>query len=134
MFKNPFSFEGRIRRAEYGLSFIIFVVARIIVAVIAVAITSDSYDSRTNANGLAWLFSLPFLWFFFAQGAKRCHDVGNSGWWQLIPFYPLWLIFQDGQRFTNEYAEDPKAAAGNYPPSQPPVNPGGGYYGGYDGG
>ncbi|MDR0799861.1 MAG: hypothetical protein LBN18_08900, partial [Dysgonamonadaceae bacterium] len=24
MFKHPFSFEGRIRRLEYGLSFIIF--------------------------------------------------------------------------------------------------------------
>ena len=27
MFKNPFSFSGRIRRMEYGLTFIIYIVA-----------------------------------------------------------------------------------------------------------
>ena len=134
MFKNPFSFDGRIRRTEYGLSFIIFVVARIIVALIAVSMTSNSYDN-TNATGLAWLFSIPLLWFFWAQGAKRCHDVGNNGWWQLIPLYPLWLLFQDGHPGINEYGVNPKGIGGqniSNPPTSPNPQDGFGYTGGHN--
>jgi uncharacterized membrane protein YhaH (DUF805 family) len=78
MFKNPFSFEGRIRRTEYGLSFIIYAV---IAAIINVAIIT------IRDAGIFGLAYIPLLWFLWAQGAKRCHDVGNNGWWQIIPFY-----------------------------------------------
>ena len=54
------------------------------------------------------LFLLPGLIFFWAQGAKRCHDLGNSGWYQLIPLYGLWMLFQDGIKGNNEYGINPK--------------------------
>ncbi|MBQ5925806.1 MAG: DUF805 domain-containing protein, partial [Paludibacteraceae bacterium] len=38
------------------------------------------------------IFLIPAYWFFFAQGAKRCHDRGNSGWYILIPLYWIWLM------------------------------------------
>jgi uncharacterized membrane protein YhaH (DUF805 family) len=43
-----------------------------------------------------------------AQGAKRCHDRGNSGIWQIIPFYGLWMLFADGDLGRNEYGANPK--------------------------
>lgn len=51
---------------------------------------------------------IPFLWFIFAQGAKRCHDKGVNGWWQLLPFYGLILLFYKGDIGPNEYGDDPK--------------------------
>ena len=39
-----------------------------------------------------YIFLIPAYWFFFAQGAKRCHDRGNSGWYILIPLYWIWLM------------------------------------------
>ena len=109
MFKNPFSFEGRIRRTEYGLSIIIFVVARVIVTFIAIAIVDPrSYDDLSAVNPIALIFTIPLLWFLWAQTAKRCHDVGNSGWWQLIPFYPLVILFQPGELGKNKYGDNPK--------------------------
>ncbi|WP_310993137.1 DUF805 domain-containing protein [Aequorivita marina] len=139
MFKNPFSFEGRIRRTEYGLSFIIYAVAAGIINVIV-------EESRGDAAFLMIAY-IPLLWFLWAQGAKRCHDVGNSGWWQLIPFYALWLIFQDGQPGVNQYGENPKGiqvmggqtyqGSSNNPTqgnSNPQINTGSGYQGGYSGG
>jgi uncharacterized membrane protein YhaH (DUF805 family) len=145
MFKAPFSFEGRIRRTEYGLSIIIQAIALTFVQLFVVAMivgSSSSYSSPDNSNGLALLFFIfwiPSLWFLWAQGAKRCHDVGNSGWWQLIPLYGLWLIFEEGQAGQNKYGDDPKNRLSNNIPNfsssqQQQTNTSGGYQGGYSGG
>jgi hypothetical protein len=47
------------------------------------------------------------------QYLKRCHDLGNSGWFQIIPFYGLWMIFQDGVSGVNQYGENPKDVQNN---------------------
>lgn len=105
MFKNPFSFYGRIRRTEYGLSLIIYA---LLVTIINVIITESS-----GGAGILGLGYIPMIWFLLAQGAKRCHDLSNSGWFQLIPFYGFWLLFQDGQLGENEYGENPKGVGVN---------------------
>ncbi|WP_420150236.1 DUF805 domain-containing protein [Spirosoma sp.] len=99
MFKNPFSFEGRIRRTEYGISAIIYAIPATIINAILQA------DEGAAIIGLAYI---PLIWFFWAQGAKRCHDRGNSGWYQLIPFYFFWLLFAEGEQRPNQYGPNPK--------------------------
>jgi uncharacterized membrane protein YhaH (DUF805 family) len=100
MFKSPFSFDGRIRRLEYGLTFIIYLV--VYVTVLAISATGS------GLGAISFILFLPLVWFVWAQGAKRCHDVGRSGWWQLIPFYFFVLIFEDGDPQKNEYGSNPK--------------------------
>jgi uncharacterized membrane protein YhaH (DUF805 family) len=100
MFKNPFSFNGRIRRTEFAISFMIYLVSY---AFILAA-------SEGNESAKIFLLAfIPLIWFLWAQAAKRCHDVGNSGFYQLVPFYVLWLLFQRGNPYDNQYGEDPKA-------------------------
>lgn len=101
MFQAPFSFEGRIRRTEYGISTIIYVV----VITIASLITQSAGSSGSFVMLLVYI---PSLWFLWAQGAKRCHDLGKGGAWQLIPLYSLWLLFQDGEIGENGYGLNPK--------------------------
>lgn len=97
MFKNTFSFEGRIRRTEYGISLIIyFALYAFILGIIK------------NGNSGIGLAIIPMLWFLWAQGAKRCHDMGRSGWYQIIPFYILWMIFSEGDSCLTNYGENPK--------------------------
>tara|TARA_B110001452_G_scaffold156989_1_gene130647 strand:+ start:17961 stop:18560 length:600 start_codon:yes stop_codon:yes gene_type:complete len=96
MFSSPFSFSGRIRRLEYGISFIIYYVAVMILPFITI---------DAPILGLGYI---PTLWFLFAQGTKRCHDRGNPGWWQIIPFYGFWMIFAEGEAQDNEYGSSPK--------------------------
>ena len=96
MFNAPFSFDGRIRRTEYGISMIIYVVAY--------AITLGLVKA-SSVFGIAFI---PIIWFLWAQGAKRCHDRGNSGWYQIIPFYALWMLFAEGDLSENEYGNSPK--------------------------
>lgn len=99
MFQSPFSFEGRIRRSEFGISLIIYSVCY--------AIAMEISTSKSGAV-LAIIMYIPMLWFLWAQGAKRCHDLGKSGFWQIIPFYVLWMLFEDGQLGQNEFGENPK--------------------------
>ena len=133
MFENAFSFEGRIRRTEYGISVIIYAVIAVVISLIAEANRDASF---------IFIFYIPALWFLWAQAAKRCHDVGNSGWWQLIPLYGLWLLFQEGDLGVNNYGNNPKGNpqnTNNYNSTnvnqQQPTNSSGGYnQGNYSGG
>lgn len=102
MFKAPFSFEGRIRRKEFGISFIIYTISITIISLLTEGV------EETIGGAILLLLYIPLLWFIYAQGAKRCHDVGNSGWFLLIPFYFVFLIFKDGEPGENGYGENPK--------------------------
>jgi POT family proton-dependent oligopeptide transporter len=97
-FRAPFSFEGRIRRTEYIMSII---GCGLVQLVIVILIQSD-------VSLLVSLLAIPFLWISFAQGAKRSHDLGNSGWFQLIPFYWVVLLTAKGKPLGNEYGENPR--------------------------
>ena len=88
MFENPFSFQGRIRRLYYGLSILI------IYAVLVLAIIAARFGIRSSLGTVVPMILIPMYWFLFAQGAKRCHDLGKSGWWQLIPFFVLGCFLQ----------------------------------------
>ena len=96
MFLAPFAFEGRIRRLEYGISWIIYYVAYVVILALV---------EEIPIFGLAMI---PIFWFLLAQGAKRCHDRGNSGWYQIIPIYQLWMIFAEGDKGVNDYGNPPK--------------------------
>ena len=103
MFKRPFSFHGRIRRTEYGISFIIYFIWAMILNV-----SNQSSDVPAGMAIFLLVTYIPMIWFLWAQNCKRCHDRGNSGWYQLIPFYFFVLLFGDGDEGTNDYGDNPK--------------------------
>ena len=80
-------FDGRAKRSEYWLFFLIHVIISVVLAVIA-------------AVGPDFLAIVPVLYWLalivpqFAVGARRLHDTGKSGWLQLILLVPLvgWII------------------------------------------
>lgn len=90
-----FSFEGRIRRVEYGITILLYAVFSVFWTLIKIPFLQS-------------ILSILLLWFLWAQGAKRFHDIGKSGWWQIVPFFVLWMLFKDGDVGFNEYGEDPK--------------------------
>lgn len=102
MFSRIFSFNGRIRRLEYGLTYLVYCLWNIPMQVMPGDQISEGY-------AIFYLVTfIPILWIILAQGAKRCHDRGNSGWYQIIPFYFFWMIFAEGDSESNEYGENPK--------------------------
>ncbi len=120
------SFKGRIRRLEYGISVFIFAVSVKFIQVIGHEFSIGS----PSTESLFLLLQLPFWWFNFAQGAKRSHDIGNSGWWQLLPFYGIGLLFFPSEIGINQYGANPKGVYIENPIKVEPK----GYEGNYDGG
>ncbi len=114
MFKNPFSFNGRIRRLEYGLSILIYYVFIVLIVFLGGGLGSeDPGAEELGYQSLFVLLIIPALWFILAQSVKRSHDRGNSGWWILIPFYNLILLFLEGEVGENRFGPNPKGI-GNY--------------------
>ena len=103
MFSAPFSFKGRIRRTEYWLSIIIgYIYLFFVIGLVGYS------NGSNNLGSVGFLFLIPFYWFLIAQNTKRCHDRGNSEWFQIIPFYGLWMAFGESDRFVNDYGPNPK--------------------------
>ena len=69
-FANYVGFTGRARRSEYWYWVLFVVLASILL-------------SMVNQN-LSGIFSLAVLLPGLAMGTRRLHDVGRSGWWQLL--------------------------------------------------
>lgn len=96
---RAFSFKGRITRAEYLISHALIPFHFMLVAYVAnVASEIASFSIGEDAAGSLYnrlmLFSglFMFCWFYTAQGVKRCHDVGWSGWWFYVPFINIPLF------------------------------------------
>lgn len=105
LFAHPFSFKGRIRRLEYGLTYVISFLYQLPMELMPENTVEDGWV----AFSVIWLLLfIPFIFFVLAQNTKRCHDLGHSGWWQLIPFYGLWLLFSEGEAGSNKYGNNPK--------------------------
>ena len=98
--RAAFSFSGRIGRTAYGLSLIIC-------TLLSILILTSILQTKGNTAFLVLLY-IPMGWFALAQGAKRCHDLGNSGWFQWIPLYYFIMLLKEGAKEANYYGESPK--------------------------
>jgi uncharacterized membrane protein YhaH (DUF805 family) len=76
-----FSFSGRVSRFDYVFRFLIPLA--VVHAVVIVLVPPLQFNV---AFGVLVLLS---LWPSWAVGAKRCHDRGRSGWFQLIVLIPI---------------------------------------------
>ena len=99
MFKNIFSFSGRIRRTEYWLTGPLVWLLLIPITIFA----------AFTVVLLFFIWIIP-LWITLAAAVKRSHDLGNTGWLIFIPIYnPFFLAFGESQPFENQYGPSPKS-------------------------
>lgn len=106
-FKKYADFSGRATRTQYWMFVLIFMIIYIALAML---------DAFLGTFVLAAIFNLVLLVPSISIAARRLHDTGHTGWWQLIIFIPLigiivLLVFlvQDSHP-DNEYGPNPKAA------------------------
>lgn len=73
--QNYVNFNGRATRPEYWWFWLFAVLGSIVLGMISGMLQS--------------LFSLAIVLPWFAVGARRLHDIGKSGWWQLLVLIPV---------------------------------------------
>lgn len=107
--EHLFSFKGRIRRSEYCFTYLSCCLLLYAIYNVLVFNYIGMMEINEYIAILLGLLFIPTLWILYAQGAKRCHDRGNPGWYQLIPLYIFIMLFGDGERGSNEYGASPKS-------------------------
>ncbi len=108
--QRAFSFKGRMRRRDYFLAILAFYGLMILMFVIV-----DLLGENPLSIILGITIGVMAVWLLIASRIKRCHDRGNSGWWQLytcIPYvgviFSFILLFDAGDIDANEYGPNPK--------------------------
>ena len=98
-----FSFKGRARRLEFWeVMFVFGIILRVLEL-----IPDDAYESILVCL-IVLSVVIVSLWASIATCTRRCHDLGHNGWWQLIPFYSIWMGFVPGKPEDNKFGPDPK--------------------------
>ena len=95
-----FSFNGRIQRVDYLLTTAVVIDLLLVI--------NRSSDTAKIPSLLMLPVAIVLGWLGLAAAVKRCHDLGQSGFYVLIPLYGLWLIFPDGTPGENEYGPNQK--------------------------
>ena len=88
-----FSFKGRVGR--WGAVVIVF----------SICAWGRFLFYNPDAELICWLPMLFHFYLYLTLGAKRCHDLNHTGWFQLIPFYILVMLFAAGDDEKNDYGE-----------------------------
>ena len=107
-FRNYAKFSGRSSRSAYWFWLLWSLIITLVIEVLRASIGGEL--SPVDIIDLVW--SLAILVPTCALGARRLHDVGRSGWWQLIPLtivgiipYLIWVL-RAGDSETNKYGDN----------------------------
>ena len=101
MLKRIFSLKGRIGQSEYIFSFLVYVL-------FCYLLSNIGYLFNGNFGVIIVLDGFGIaVWFLVAQGVKRSHDIGNSGWYTLVPLYLVFLLFKKSSPGNNAYGSNP---------------------------
>ena len=82
-FRNYFDFQGRATRPEFWWFVLFLFLLGLGTAVADASLGLGGEDMTCPINLIA---SLATLVPSFSVGARRLHDIGRTGWWQLIAF------------------------------------------------
>jgi uncharacterized membrane protein YhaH (DUF805 family) len=101
-----FDFKGRAGRTEFWNYVVVYVACFIALYVV---------ETLLDTAILLPIFELGLLLPSLAIGARRLHDIGKSGWWQLLHLVFIagtivliyWFV-QDGQKGANAYGSEPR--------------------------
>jgi uncharacterized membrane protein YhaH (DUF805 family) len=82
--RRVIDFKGRSNKLQYN-SFLLFYI------LVDLLITLLNPNAMLINNLIVGALTVPLI----AVEIRRSHDVGKSGWWILLPFYSIYLMFKN---------------------------------------
>ena len=125
---GAFSFSGRARRSDYWMCALVTFLVHFPFLMVFFDWIGEFYEGLYKGWSLPdppspdlfllWcVIAIPLFFWGLAVQVRRCHDLGWSGWFLLLPLLCNWLgvfVFQlflgckDGQSGPNRFGPDPK--------------------------
>ena len=109
------SISGRMNRGAYALRLLIMAVVSIVLESMA-----GPFQTPELILLLIIVASVYMTVYHIGIAARRLHDLGKSGWWQLVSLIPfvnlafgLYLLFFRGEEGDNRFGADPLAENGS---------------------
>ena len=105
-------FTGRARRSEYWWFVLAYSVVNFVISLIG-SIAGGGVQTATSV--ISGIIGLGLIVPSLSVGARRLHDIGKSGWWQLLSLIPcvggiiliIWCA-KDSDPGDNMYGPNPK--------------------------
>lgn len=105
-------FSGRAQPAEFWFFYLFSFI--ITIGLIVIDIILGLYNEDTGMGFISTIYSLLVIIPGLAVGARRLHDIGKTGWWQLIAIIPiigtilLIIWWASNGKEENQYGKNPK--------------------------
>ena len=108
-------FNGRARRSEFWYWALLVFLAYVAVFVVIGIVTANVDMSAFALNTIEVLVAVAAFAALASASTRRLHDVGKSGWWQLLELIPYvgWILpviwyCTDGEKDSNAYGSSTK--------------------------
>jgi uncharacterized membrane protein YhaH (DUF805 family) len=124
-FQNYATFSGRATRGDYWWYLLAYLLVTICLSVVDSVLFGGASSSHSAGGVVAIVYSIGIfgtLWDLanlipsIAVAARRLHDTGRSGWWQLLVLIPvlgwialIYFLVQKGTAGENRFGADPLA-------------------------
>jgi uncharacterized membrane protein YhaH (DUF805 family) len=92
-----FDYKWRINRLQYFLGLLSFYWLIIILILI------DESNTSSDLIDMLYILMFPAYYFLITIWIRRSHDLNNSWWYILIPFYGLYLFFAKWNKWENKF-------------------------------
>jgi uncharacterized membrane protein YhaH (DUF805 family) len=89
-----FSFKGRATRRDFNVLYaVVALIGYIVAGILDVSVSSGNLMEASQRDPFSTFWNLVVIVPTFALTCKRLHDMGYSGWWQLLIYCASGIVF-----------------------------------------